>query len=150
MSYKSDEADFISDALYQEIVKHLPIVSVEALIVIDGALLFLRRNNEPAKGEWWFPGGRIHKGESLEQTLYREIKEETGLEIIESELVNVYSRVFPQRHDITIVYLCKCKEGKIELNKEHSEYAFFKTLPEDLHPCLIEVIQDCKLNDFRF
>jgi hypothetical protein len=27
---------------------------------------------------------------------------------------------------------------------------FFKTLPEDLHPCLIEVIQDCKLNDFRF
>ena len=149
MSYKSDEADFISDALYQEIVKHLPIVSVEALIVIDGALLFLRRNNEPAKGEWWFPGGRIHKGESLEQTLYREIKEETGLEIIENKLVNVYSRVFPQRHDITIVYLCKCKQGKIMLKNEHSKYAYFKTLPEDLHPCLIEVIQDCKLNDFR-
>ena len=142
------DCNFIPQTLYDQIVKCLPIVSVEAVIVKDNALLFLKRNNEPVKGEWWFPGGRIHKGESLKQTLCREIKEETGLEIIESKLVNVYSRVFQERHDITIVYLCKCKDGKIELNNEHSEYAFFKTLPEELHPCLIEVIQDCKLNDF--
>jgi colanic acid biosynthesis protein WcaH len=141
--------NFIPQPLYDQIIKCLPIVSVEAVIVKDNALLFLKRNNEPVKGEWWFPGGRIHKGESLKQTLCREIKEETDLEIIESKLINVYSRVFPKRHDITIVYLCKCKEGKIELNNEHSKYAFFKTLPKDLHPCLIEVIQDCKLNDFR-
>jgi colanic acid biosynthesis protein WcaH len=83
----------------------LPIVSVEAVIVKDDALLFLKRNNEPVKGEWWFPGGRIHKGESLEQTLCREIKQETGLEIIDHNLVNVYSRIFPKRHDITIVAL---------------------------------------------
>jgi ADP-ribose pyrophosphatase YjhB (NUDIX family) len=132
------DCNFIPQTLYDQIVRSLPIVSVEAVIVKDHALLFLKRNNEPVKGEWWFPGGRIHKGESLEQTLLREIKQETGLEII------------PERHDITIVYLCKCKEGKIELNNEHSAYAFFKTLPEDLHPCLIEVIQDCKLNTFRF
>ena len=140
--------NFIPNPLFDQIVKVLPIVSVEALIVIDKSLLFLRRKNKPAKGLLWFPGGRIHKGESLKQTLYREIKEETGLEIIDHKLVNVYSRVFPQRHDITIVYLCKCKESKIKLNNEHSEYAFFKTSPEDLHPYLIEVIQDCKLNDF--
>jgi mutator protein MutT len=141
--------NFIPQTLYDQIVKCLPIVSVEAVIVKDNALLFLKRNNEPVKGEWWFPGGRIQKGESLEQTLCREIKEETGLEIIDHQLVNVYSRVFPKRHDITIVYLCKCKENKIKLNNEHSKYEFFKTLPEDLHPCLMEVIQDCKLNDFR-
>jgi len=54
----------------------MPIVSVEALIVMDETLLFLRRNNQPAKGEWWFPGGRIRKGESLEEALRREVKEE--------------------------------------------------------------------------
>ena len=125
----------------------MPIVSVEAVICINNALLFLRRKNEPAKGEWWFPGGRIHKGESLEAALLREIKEETGLEISEYKLINVYSRVFPERHDITIVYLCKCKEGEIALNDEHSEYGLFKIVPVGLHPYLLEVIRECKLEN---
>ena len=144
MSLKSEKADFLPDALYKEVVKWLPIVSVEALISIDDALLFLKRNNEPAKGKWWFPGGRIRKGESLEEALKREIKEETGLELSEHELINVYSRVFPQRHDITVAYLCKCKQGRIVLNSEHSEYRFFKKNPADLDEHLIEAINDSK------
>jgi ADP-ribose pyrophosphatase YjhB (NUDIX family) len=44
-------------------------------INIDNALLLLRTKNEPAKGEWWFPGGRIKKGESLEQASHREVKD---------------------------------------------------------------------------
>jgi colanic acid biosynthesis protein WcaH len=115
---------------------------------MGSALLFLKRKNEPAKGEWWFPGGRIKKGESLEQALYREIKEETGLQISEHKLINVYSRIFPERHDITIVYLCKCKEGEIALNNEHSEYGLFKIVPVGLHSYLLEVIRDCKLENF--
>ena len=136
------ESDCIPQALYDKIAKCLPIVSVEALITMDEALLFLKRNNRPAKGEWWFPGGRIRKGESLEQTLRRKVKEETGLTIISYKLINVYSRVFPERHDIAIVYLCKCKNSEIKLNDEHSEYGFFKTMPEGLHRYLVETISD--------
>jgi len=69
-------------------------------------------------------------------------KEETGLEVIKSKLVNVYSRIFDGRHDITIAYLCKCKGDKIILNNEHSEYKYFKKLPKSTHPYLIEVIND--------
>jgi colanic acid biosynthesis protein WcaH len=138
------KVDFIPQKLYDQIVDAMPIVSVEAVITINGKMLFLKRNNEPVKGEWWFPGGRIHKNESLQDALYREIKEETGLEIVEHKLVNVYSRVFPQRHDITIVYLCKCKDAKITLNPEHAEYALIEKAPENLHPCLLEVIKDIK------
>jgi len=145
MTSKNQKPDFIPQPLYDKIAKCIPIVSVEAVIVIDDKLLFLKRNNEPAKGEWWFPGGRIHKGESLEQALSREIKEETGLQVTNHKLVNVYSRVFPQRHDITIVYLCKCKENKITLNQEHSEYRYSNTFPDDIHPHLRRVIKDCKL-----
>jgi len=86
-------------------MKLMHIVSVEAVIVMGNALLFLKRKNQPAKGQWWFPGGRIHKGESFEETLYREVKEETNLEISSCKFINVYSRVFSERHDITIAYM---------------------------------------------
>jgi len=134
--------DFIPDSLYNKIVKCMPIPSVEAIIVKDDTILFLKRKNEPAKGQWWFPGGRIRKGESLEEALFREVKEETGLTITEYKLVNVYSRIFPERHDITIVFLCKCKEGSIRLNDEHTEFRFFKNVPVDIHPYLLKAIQD--------
>ena len=144
------ESNYIPSELYDQIAKCMPIVSVEAVIVMDDSLLFLRRNNQPAKGEWWFPGGRIHIGESLEQALHREIKEETGLEIISYKFINVYSRVFPERHDITIAYLCKCKEDKIILDNEHSQLGFFKHTAISLHPYLLETIKDyLKLNSCK-
>lgn len=131
-------------ALYEVITDSIPIPSVEAIIPEDNSLLFLKRNNNPAKGYWWFPGGRIRKGETLEAALYREVKEETGLEVIENKFVNVYSRIFDERHDITIAYLCKCKEDKIVLNDEHSEYRYFKSLPKTIHPYLIQTIHDLR------
>jgi len=76
--------------------------------------------------------------------LYCEVKEETGLEVIKSKLVNVYPRIFDERHDIAIAYLCKCKGDKIVLNDEHSEYRYFKSLPKHIHPYLIQVIQDLR------
>ena len=140
--------DYIPDELYHQIMELLPIVSVEAVIMIGNSLLFLRRKNEPALGEWWFAGGRIRKGESLKQALYSEVKEETGLRINDYKLVNVYSRIFPNRHDIAIVYLCKCDEGEIVLNDEHSMYGLFSVVPVGLHPYLLEVIEDCKLEKY--
>ena len=132
----------IPSHLYDQIVKLMPIAGVEALIVKEGAFLFLRRRNDPAKGQWWLPGGRIRKGETLQDALFREVKEETGLSVSIVRLINVYSRVFPERHDISIVYLCETREDKVALNSEHSEYAFFKVLPKEIHPFLIQVMMD--------
>jgi colanic acid biosynthesis protein WcaH len=139
-----DDKGYVSSFIYDQITKLMPVVSIEALIVMNESLLFLKRNNHPAKGQWWFPGGRIRKGESLLEACAREVREETGLEVSSLKLINVYSRIFPERHDITVAYLCKCKKGKIVLNNEHSEHALFKTPPNDLHNYLIETIRDSK------
>jgi len=136
------ETGKIPSSLYEVIVDVLPIASVEAVILEDEKFLFLRRKNEPVKGQWWFPGGRIRKGETLQEALVREVKEETGLTVTESKLVNVYSRIFDKRHDITIAYITKCKPNKITLNNEHSEYKYTKKPPKNIHPYLIEVIND--------
>ena len=138
--------DFIEQKLFDQIMDYLPIASVEAVIVQDDALLVMKRKKKPVLGEWWFPGGRIHRGESFEEALQREIKEETDLDLVSFELLNVYSRVFPERHDITIAYLCRVKRGKVVLDSEHSEYAFFPldNITLGLHPFMAEVIGDLK------
>lgn len=110
--------------------------------MINNSLLLLKRKNQPAKEQWWFAGGRMHKGENFKETLHREVKEETGLQINTYNFIGVYSRIFPERHDITIAYLCRCKEGIITLNNEHSMYKLFKNTPTKLHPYLLETIRD--------
>jgi mutator protein MutT len=110
--------------------------------VKDGKLLFLRRKNSLAKGQWWFPGGKIRRGESIEEALFREVKEETGLTVTKYRFVNVYSRIFPERHNIAIVYLCEYNEGEVKLNDEHSEFKFFEEIPKDIHLYLLKAIQD--------
>jgi ADP-ribose pyrophosphatase YjhB (NUDIX family) len=139
---KKNLSGFIPQDIFDKVVGLIPIVSVDAVIVMNGSLLLFKRRNSPAAGQWWFVGGRINKGESFEAALRREVKEETGLEISSFRFINVYSRFLPERHDITIAYLCKCQNGKIELNDEHSEYKLFKELPYGLHPCVLETLKD--------
>jgi len=52
-------------------------------IVVDGAgrLLLIRRGTEPSRGMWSIPGGRVEAGESPEQAVEREVREETGLSV---------------------------------------------------------------------
>ena len=134
----------IPQNLYNQIVQQMPIVSVEAIIKKDNTLLFLKRNNPPVKGEWWFAGGRIRKGETFHEALYREVKEETGLVVDVIRFVGVYNRIFVDRHDISLVFLCKCYDDKVVLNGEHSMFKFFVNPLEDVHPFLLQAILDSK------
>lgn len=138
--------NMISSSLYQQIMALMPIPSVEAIIMKDEALLFLRRKNSPAKGEWWFPGGRIRKGETFHETMFREVKEETGLDVEIIKYIGVYNRIFPERHDITIAFLCRCCDDDVILNEEHTEFKFCKAIPRGIHPYLIKTIQDTEIS----
>lgn len=44
-------------------------------------ILLVKRNTVPFKGYWALPGGRMDPGETVEQTIVREVKEETGLDV---------------------------------------------------------------------
>jgi ADP-ribose pyrophosphatase YjhB (NUDIX family) len=70
-----------------------PVVAVGAVICRDDCILFIRRNQEPAKGLWTFPGGVVELGESLEEAVKREALEETGLRVAVGEVATVIDRV---------------------------------------------------------
>ena len=65
--------------LYKQIRASMPLASVDILVVHEGRLLLMRRLNEPEKGVWFVPGGRIRYGELLEEAVLGELEEETGL-----------------------------------------------------------------------
>jgi ADP-ribose pyrophosphatase YjhB (NUDIX family) len=70
-----------------------PIVAVGAVILDGDRILLIRRDREPARGRWSFPGGAVELGESLEEAVMREALEETGLRVSVGEVATVIDRV---------------------------------------------------------
>ena len=54
-----------------QVVAHLPIVCVDAIVVKGGKVLLIQRLTEPVKNELWFPGGRLRKSETFEDAAVR-------------------------------------------------------------------------------
>ncbi len=97
-----------------------------------GAVVFRQQDNEPLflllhydAGHWDFPKGHVEAGETEQQTLLREVQEETGLEKL--ELLHGFKQqtsYFFRREGQTIFkevvfYLVETREEKIELSSEH-------------------------------
>ena len=55
--------------------------AVAVLKLADKRILLVKRRTVPFKGYWALPGGRVEAGESVEETVVREVKEETGLDV---------------------------------------------------------------------
>lgn len=60
---------------------HWPQLGVGAFVVHDNAILLVQRGQEPGKGEWAIPGGKVKPGEPMRTAAEREIREETGVTI---------------------------------------------------------------------
>jgi 8-oxo-dGTP diphosphatase len=66
-----------------------PTVAVGAVVVNDGALLMVQRAQDPGRGLWSIPGGRVERGEYLADALAREVKEETDLDVEIGDLLGI-------------------------------------------------------------
>lgn len=92
---------FVAEDLYKQILRVMPIPCVD-LLVMDGVgdVLLLLRKNEPAAGQWWFPGGRVMFGEKREDAARRKLGEECGLVATQFQEIGTYDLLFNIGEDV--------------------------------------------------
>lgn len=94
-------------------------VKVAAAIIQKGNQVFAtQRGYGDFKDGWEFPGGKIEPGETPEEALVREIKEELDTEISIRKLIYVVEYDYSQFHLTMYCYLCEVLSGQLVL-KEH-------------------------------
>ena len=97
---------FIPEIEYKSILSSIPILCVDLLIINNGKFLLLKRENEPAKGEYWFPGGRLLKFETIRDASLRKAREEVNLECDFKNIISVEETIF-KKNSYSIGYLSK-------------------------------------------
>ena len=91
---------------------------VAAIIIKNEKVFATQRGYGDFKGGWEFPGGKIDAGETPEEALIREIKEELDTEVEVIELLDTVEYDYPNFHLSMDCFVCNIKSGDLVL-KEH-------------------------------
>jgi 8-oxo-dGTP diphosphatase len=114
-----------------------PVIGVGGVLIDKGRALLIRRGSEPLRGEWSIPGGMLELGETLAEGVTRELKEETGVTVRVLELIEVFERIWtekhreadearPQFHFVIADYLCERISGEPLAGSDATDVAFAK------------------------
>lgn len=135
---------------YIEILRILPIFCVDVVVRNSrGKYLLLKRTNEPKKGQWWVIGGRVNKGETMEDAAIRKVKEEIGSRVKNLcpigyfELVNGKNPfgVSFKYHSLSVVFSTVIDDKTaIKLDHQSEKFKFAKKLPDDFNIKTFEAI----------
>jgi 8-oxo-dGTP diphosphatase len=121
--------------------RQYPVVGVGGVVIRDGRVLLIRRGTPPLEGRWSIPGGRVEWGETIEQAVVRELREETGLDVQVIELIEIVERIFDQEpnepgareprpssdaqyHFIILDFWCKAPVGEERAGGDAREIAW--------------------------
>ena len=104
-----------------------PALTVDAIAIMDGQLILIRRKNPPFQGSFALPGGFVDYGETVENAVIREFGEETGLIAEIKEFLGIYSEPDrdPRGHTVSVVFELKIIGGKMLAGDDASDVSLF-------------------------
>ena len=98
-------------------------LGVGGVVIHENKVLLVKLNYGYAKGKWVIPGGLVECGETLQEAIVREIKEETGLDVEPTGIVGIRALV-RRRDNLTDVYctfVCNLKSPPTPITVQYSE-----------------------------
>lgn len=103
-----------------------PEATVGAVILNSEDKVLICKSNKWNK-EYVIPGGHIEAGKTMEEALIREVKEETGLDVYQIEIIaineSIYSKSFQnKKHFIFVDFICRSDSNEVILNEEAQSY----------------------------
>ena len=122
---------------FKSAIENTPLVSIDLCLICNGQILLGKRRNEPLKGTWFTPGGRIHKNETWQDALLRIAEVELGLSGIAVEdfaLMGVWDHFYSNSavdqntstHYVNLPHNAEFKSRpQITLDDQHSEFEWF-------------------------
>ena len=148
---------WLSDDTFRTVVANTPLVSIDLLVRQGGRFLVGLRENRPAQGEWFVPGGRIQKDESLADAFARVVRDELGLALpfASARFVAVNEHHYPDSifgeavstHYLCLSYLVAMAETQ-ELRADAQHAALAWRTPAQLqaestvHPLTVKHLDD--------
>src|SRR5580704_10001920 len=117
----------MSDAANARTYPTRPFLAVSAAIFRDGRVLIVRRARAPAHGLYTLPGGGVELGETLEEAVIREVREETSLEVEPVALAGYRQAIRRdatggvERHFVILPFAARWIAGDVSLNEELGE-----------------------------
>ena len=144
----------IPQETYNTIISNVPIACVDIAILVRGYVLLVKRKDKPAKGQWWLPGGRILKGELMQEASVRKAKEEVGIVCHAGKIIHTAETIFEDGpcgisiHSINSCFLMKpiTHSFWVTLDSHHEEYKWVNEITIDMNPyvkaCLIKTFKE--------
>ena len=132
----------VPSAEFDAFIERMPQVCVEVVVATDRGVLLGKRTGGAAAGEWFWPGGRLYKGERLAAAARRVASDELGLDVTVERRLGVFEHFWTaeetgarSRHTVNVVFLVRPDADPVDvaLDDQHSDVTFATGPREDFH-----------------